>query len=70
MLCEKLEFEWQNQVNSFNPKIVVNNVPKSVLNKLAAKYSIDIREEGVTQFIEFDFLSFDVKLKRIKNGRD
>lgn len=67
MRCEHLEMKYKavdDPLDRF--KVILNDVPKSVLNKICKSYNLEIKEVGISQFVEIDLESVVVKLLRTK----
>ena len=54
-----------NQVKDNLPEtvIILDRVPKSMLTSISKEYSKEIKAEGITEFIEFDFNGLLLKFR-------
>lgn len=68
MKCKNIYLEYcASQDGLPETVIVIDKVPKIVLGQISRTYASEIKKEGITEFIEFEF--GDVHLKfRLQNG--
>lgn len=64
MIIDKIVLKWEKLIDAGTPTIIIKEVPARVMKRLAKKYNLEIREEGVVQFMTIDFETFVVKLVR------